>query len=63
MDEEATTNRTQWCLVEVNEPLEKFPCANPWIECGLTEKIEGGFSLQKKEVPKVQGKCGVDAGQ
>jgi hypothetical protein len=29
MDEDVTTNRTKWCLVEVKGLLEKFPCANP----------------------------------
>jgi hypothetical protein len=51
MDEDATTNRTKWCLVEVKGPLEKFPRNNPWIEHGLTEKIEGEFSLGQKKVP------------
>jgi hypothetical protein len=45
MDEDATTNQTKWHLVKVEGPLEKFPCTNPWIEHGLTEKIEGEFSL------------------
>jgi hypothetical protein len=63
MNEDATTNQTKWCLVEVEGPLEKFPCANPWIEHGLTEKIEGKFSLWKKKVSKVRWKCGVNAGQ
>jgi hypothetical protein len=30
---------------------------------GLPGKIEGEFSLWKKKVPKVQGKCGVIASQ
>jgi hypothetical protein len=63
MDEDATTNQTKWCLVEVKGPLEKSPCANPWIEHGLREKIEGEFSLWQKKVSKVWGKCSVDAGQ
>jgi hypothetical protein len=63
MDEDATTSRTKWCLVEVKGTLEKFPCTNPWIEHGLAEKIEGEFSLWQKKVPKVWGKCGVDASQ
>jgi hypothetical protein len=45
MDEDMTTNRTKWCLIEVNKPLEKFPRANLWIEHGLPEMIEGEFSL------------------
>ncbi len=53
MDEDATTNQTKRCLVEVKGPLEKFPCTNPLIESGLTEKIEGEFSLWQKKVPKV----------
>jgi hypothetical protein len=63
MDEDATTNQTRRCLVKVKRPLEKFPCTNPWIEHGLPEKVEGEFSLWQKKVPKVQGKCGIDAGQ
>jgi hypothetical protein len=63
MDEDATTNWTKWSLVEVEGTLEKFPCTNPMIEHGLMEKIEGKFSLWQKKVPKVRGKCGVDAGQ
>jgi hypothetical protein len=63
VDEDATTNWTKWCLVEVEGTLEKFPCANPWIEHGLTEEIEGEFSLWQKKVSKVRGICGVNAGQ
>ncbi len=63
MDEDATTNQTKWCLVEAKGPLVKFSHFNPWIEHGLTEKIEGEFSLWQKRVPKVWGKCGVIAGQ
>jgi hypothetical protein len=63
MDEDATTNRTKWCFVEVKGTLEKFPGANPWIESGLPEEIEGEFSLWQKKVSKVWGKCGVNAGQ
>ncbi len=59
----ATSDETKWCLVEVNGPLEKIPCANPWIEHGLPKKIEGEFSLWQKKVPKVRGKCGVNASQ
>jgi hypothetical protein len=40
MDEDGTTNWTKPLLVEVKGPLEKFPCTNPWIEHGLTKKIE-----------------------
>jgi hypothetical protein len=63
MDEDTTTNRTKWSFVEVEGPLEKFPRTNPWIERGLTEKIEGEFSLWQKKVPKVWWRCGVDAGK
>jgi hypothetical protein len=52
--EDVTNNLTKWRLVEVEGPLEKFPCTNPWIESGLMEKIEGKFSLQQKKVSKVQ---------
>jgi hypothetical protein len=63
IDEDVTTNRTKWSLVEVKGTLEKFACTNPWIEHGLTEKIEGEFSLWQKKVQKVRWKCGVNAGQ
>jgi hypothetical protein len=63
MDEDMTTNQTKRSLVEVKGTLEKFLCTNPWIERGLTEKIEGEFSLWQKKIPKVQWKCGVYAGQ
>jgi hypothetical protein len=61
MDEDSTTNQTKWCLVEVKGSLEKFPRANPWIERGLMEKIEGEVGLWQKKVSKVQWKCGVNA--
>ena len=48
-------------FVEVKGPLEKFPLANPCIEHGLLEKIEGEFSLWQKKVPKVRWKGGVNA--
>ncbi len=63
MDEDTTTNRTKWRLVEVKGPLEKFTRTNPWIESGLTEKIEGEFSLWQKKVPKVWWKGRVNAGK
>jgi hypothetical protein len=63
MDEDATTNQTKWHLVEVKGPLEKFPCTYPWSECGLTDKIEGEFSLWQKKVPKVWWKGRVNAGK
>ncbi len=63
MNEDMKTNQTKWCLVDVKGTLEKYPRANPWIERGLTEKIEGEFSLWQKKVPTVWGKCGVNAGQ
>jgi hypothetical protein len=63
MDENATTNRTKWSLVEVKGTLEKIPGTNFLIERGLMEKIEGEFSLWQKKVPKIRWKCGVDAGQ
>jgi hypothetical protein len=63
MDEDGTANRTKHGLVEVKEPFKKIPHANPWIECGLPEKIEGEFRLWQKKVPKVWGKCGINAGQ
>ncbi len=56
MDEDVTTNQTKWRLVEVEGSLEKFPCTNPCIESGLTEKIEGELSLWEKKVPKVRWK-------
>jgi hypothetical protein len=63
MDKDATTNQTEWHLVDVEGPLEKFPCINPWIECGLAEKIKGELSLWQKKIPKVWWKGGVDAGK
>ncbi len=63
MDEDATTNRTKWSLVEVKGPLKKFPCTNPWIEHGLMEMIEGEFSLWQKQIPKVRWKGRVNAGK
>jgi hypothetical protein len=60
MDEDSITNQTKWCLVEVEGPLEKFICTNPWIKLGLTEKIEGEFSLWQKRVPKELWKGRVD---
>ena len=45
MDEDATTNQTKWHLVKAEGPLKKISCANPWIEHGLMEKIEGEFGL------------------
>ncbi len=54
MDEDATTNRTKWHLVEVKGPLEKSPHTNSWIEHDLMEKIERVFSLQQKKAPKVR---------
>jgi hypothetical protein len=55
MDEDATTNQTKRCLVEVEGPLEEFPCTDPSIEHGLLEKIEGKFGRRQKKVPKVWG--------
>jgi hypothetical protein len=63
MDEDGTTNLTRRCLVEVEEPMEKFPCTNPWIESGLMEMIEGDFSLWQKKVPKIQWKGAVNIGK
>ena len=63
MDEDATTNRTKWSLVEVKGTLEKFPHTNPWVESGLTKKFEGEFSLCQKKIPKVRWKCRVDTSQ
>jgi hypothetical protein len=47
----------------VESCLEKFPHSYPWIERGLTEKIEGELSLWQKKVPKVRWKSKVDASQ
>jgi hypothetical protein len=63
MDEDMTTNWIKWLLVQVKEPLEKIPRTNLWIESGLTEKIEGEFSLWQKKVPKVWWKGRVNAGK
>jgi hypothetical protein len=61
MDGDVTTNLTKCCLVEVEEPSEKFPRTNPWIESGLTEKFKGELGLWKKKVPKARWKGRVDA--
>ena len=53
MDEDVTTNRTKWSLVEVEGTLEKFPCTNPWIEHGLPEKVEGELDLVQKFIPQL----------
>ncbi len=63
MDEDGTTNWTKQSFVKVEGSLEKFPRTDPWIECGLPKKIEGEFSMWQKKVPKVQGSCGINAGQ
>ncbi len=52
-NEDETTNQIKWCLDEVKGTLENFSQASPCIEHGLTEKIEGEFSLWQKQVPKV----------
>jgi hypothetical protein len=44
-------------LLKLNGPRKKFPHTDPRVESGLLEEIEGKFSLQEKEVPKVGGKA------
>jgi hypothetical protein len=43
----------QWCLVEVEWPLKKFPRADSRVESGLAEEIEDKLGLREKEVLKV----------
>jgi hypothetical protein len=61
MDEDPTSHRTKWCLVEIKLPLEELPCTDPRVDCGLTKQIEGEFGLQEKKVPKVWGECSINA--
>jgi len=56
MDEDPTTNWTQWRLVEIERPLKE-------IQSGLPKKIEGKFSLWEKEIQKVGRKSGIDSCQ
>ncbi len=63
MDENPTTNWTQWCLVEIKGPLKELPCTDPRVDRGLMQQIEGEFGLWEKEVPKVGWKYSIDAGQ
>jgi hypothetical protein len=63
MDEVVTTNWPKWCLVEVKGPLENFPGTDPRVESGLSEEIEGKFSLWEKKVPKVRWKGQINSGQ
>jgi hypothetical protein len=43
-------------------PLKTFPCTDLRVEHGLSEEIEGKFSLWEKEVPKVRWKGRINAG-
>ncbi len=61
MDEDPTFHRTKWCLVEIKRPLKELPCTDPRVDCRLTKQIEGEFGLKEKKVPKVGGKCSIDA--
>jgi hypothetical protein len=63
IDEGTTTNWPKWHLVEAEEPLKKFPRTDLRVESGLSEEIEGKFSLREKEVPKVRWKGCINAGQ
>ncbi len=61
MDEDLTSHRIKWCLVEIKRPLKELPCNDPRVDCGLTKQNEGEFGLQEKKVPKVGGKCSINA--
>ncbi len=61
MDEDPTSHRTRWCFVEIKRLLKELPCADPRVDCGLKKQIEGEFGLREKEVPKVGGKCSINA--
>jgi hypothetical protein len=63
MDEDPTTNWTQWHLVEIERPLKEFPSTDPRVQSALTKKIEGKFGLWEKEIPKVGRKSGIDSCQ
>jgi len=63
VDEDPTTNWTQWHLVEIKRPLKEFPSTDLRIQSGLPKKIEGKFSLWEKEIPKVGRKSGIDSCQ
>ena len=56
MDEDATTNWTKWCLVEVKRAMEEFPCGDSWIKRRLAEEIEREFRLREEKVPEIGGK-------
>ncbi len=49
MDEDPTTNWTQWHLVDIERPLKEFPSTDLRIQGGLPKKIEGKFGLWEKE--------------
>jgi len=51
VDENPKSNWVKWRLVEIKCPLKEFPCADPRVERGLAQKIEGEFGLWEKEVP------------
>ena len=61
MDEDPTSHRTKWCLVEIKWPLKELPYTDPRVDCGLTKQIEGELGLREKKVPKVWGKCSINA--
>jgi hypothetical protein len=61
MDEDPASHRTKGCFVETKRPLKELPCTDLRIDCGLTKQIEGEFGLWEKEVPKVGGKCSINA--
>jgi hypothetical protein len=63
MYEDVTTNWPKWHLVEVKGTLKQLPSTDLRVEHGLPEAIEGKFSLREKEVPRVNWKGCIDAGQ
>jgi hypothetical protein len=63
MYEDVINNWPKWHLVEVKGPLKELPCTDPRVERGLSDEIEGKFSLWEKEVPKVGWKDRINASQ
>ncbi len=61
MDEDPASHRAKWCFVEIKRPLKELPCTDSRVDCRLMKQIEGEFGLREEKVPKVWGKCSIDA--
>ena len=59
MNEDPATYRSQRRLVKVKGALEELRSADPRVESGLPEEIEGKFSLWEPQVSEIRGKSGV----